>query len=187
MTSTDVELDPKALDAIDELIELNVIGGTDDYPVVNRAGLIGSIQDALSAAAPGPDRSEAYPCQSCGGPTLVWFAPNDLWNLVMGGPEARDDPGGFMCPNCFIRRAEAAGIVPTAWIVSREDLASRPTGEGADEQIHAALNRYVDALVRREHGGLANASFVDEVASILGRNPTSEMDARRKLKGHPNA
>jgi hypothetical protein len=34
--------------SVDEMIELNVIGGADDFPVVNRAGLIGSITDALS-------------------------------------------------------------------------------------------------------------------------------------------
>jgi hypothetical protein len=59
-------------------------------------------------------------CMCCGGHNPTWFAPNILWNLVIGGPEARDDPGGFYCPNCFIARAEAAGIVPTVWFVSPE-------------------------------------------------------------------
>lgn len=45
---------------------------------------------------------------------IVWFAPNDLWNLVMGGKEARDDPGGFLCVTCFAKRAEAVVNV-TAW------------------------------------------------------------------------
>lgn len=59
-------------------------------------------------------------CQDCAGPNRVWFAPSPLWNLVMGGPEAKGDPGGIVCPMCFIRRAEEAGIVPTAWVVAPE-------------------------------------------------------------------
>jgi len=56
----------------------------------------------------------------CGGPNPVWFAPNALWNLVIGGPEAQGDPGGFYCPVCFIGRAEAAGVRPTAWMLLLE-------------------------------------------------------------------
>lgn len=58
----------------------------------------------------------------CGGLNPVWFAPNRLWNLVIGGPEAKDDPGGFYCPVCFILRAEAAGVVPAGWSLSPELL-----------------------------------------------------------------
>lgn len=66
-------------------------------------------------------------CEDCGAEPLVWFAPNSLWNRVKGGPEAKDDPGGMLCPNCFIKRAEALGIKPTAWIISMEDLATKNT------------------------------------------------------------
>lgn len=59
-------------------------------------------------------------CMDCGGHNPVWFAPNDLWNLVIGGPDAKGDPGGFYCPNCFIVRAETAGVVPTAWKLELE-------------------------------------------------------------------
>ena len=59
-------------------------------------------------------------CQDCGGDNPVWFAPSPDWNLVLGGPEAKGDPGGMLCPNCYIRRAEAAGLRPTAWVVSQE-------------------------------------------------------------------
>jgi hypothetical protein len=66
-------------------------------------------------------------CEDCDGEPLVWFAPNSLWNRVKGGPDARDDPGGILCPNCFIRRAEAMGIKPTAWVLAMEDLSAKPT------------------------------------------------------------
>lgn len=47
-------------------------------------------------------------CQDCSGPNVVWFAPNDLWNLVFPrGPDRAPDL--ILCPTCFIRRAEAKG------------------------------------------------------------------------------
>jgi hypothetical protein len=61
-------------------------------------------------------------CEDCEGNVLVWFAPNALWNRVKGGVEATDDPGGVLCPNCFIKRAEAMGVVPTAWVIDTEKL-----------------------------------------------------------------
>jgi hypothetical protein len=60
-------------------------------------------------------------CDDCGGVNPVWFAPNELWNLVIGGPEAKGDPGGFICPTCFIARAEASGVRPTAWELRPEE------------------------------------------------------------------
>lgn len=50
----------------------------------------------------------------------MWFAPNEVWNSVMGGVDATDDPGGFLCPVCFIEMAEFAGMQPTAWILTPE-------------------------------------------------------------------
>lgn len=71
-------------------------------------------------AAIGGGVSHELACDDCGRPNPVWFAPNEVWNLAIGGPDARDDPGGFVCPNCFIIRAEQAGIVPTAWKLEPE-------------------------------------------------------------------
>lgn len=49
-------------------------------------------------------------CQDCGAVNMVWFADNETWNLVMGGPDATEDPGGVVCVPCFGRRAEQAGV-----------------------------------------------------------------------------
>lgn len=55
-------------------------------------------------------------CQECGLPVALgigrtyWYAPNELWNLVMGGPEATDDPGGSLCPRCFTIECDKQGI-----------------------------------------------------------------------------
>lgn len=87
---------------------------------------------AVVAAVSGPARTpegEPHPesfCHDCGGPNVRWFAPNDLWNLVIGGPEAKDDPGGIVCPICFVRRAEKADISPSAWLFTIDQC---PTGD----------------------------------------------------------
>jgi hypothetical protein len=47
-------------------------------------------------------------CQECGHTCVPWFTDNWLWNHVVGGPACTDDPGGYLCPQCFMVRAEAA-------------------------------------------------------------------------------
>jgi hypothetical protein len=56
-----------------------------------------------------PFKSEAI-CQACGGPNIVWFVANDLWNRVM------PDEGGILCPVCFALAAERHGLA-TRWKV----------------------------------------------------------------------
>lgn len=63
---------------------------------------------------------EVPPCDGCGGSTRYWHATNRLWNLVMGGPDAKGDPGGVLCPNCFIDRAASLGL-GRRWVVSDVD------------------------------------------------------------------
>lgn len=48
-------------------------------------------------------------CQACGMEYVPWFTDNALWNAVMGGPDATEDPGGYLCPRCFAQRADSAG------------------------------------------------------------------------------
>ena len=64
--------------------------------------------------------SRELECDDCQQPYAVWFAPSPVWNFVMGGPDAKDDPGGMLCPRCFTLRAEVAGVIPTAWEVRPE-------------------------------------------------------------------
>lgn len=61
------------------------------------------------------------PCMDCG--TLdnpVWFTDNVTWNWVLGGDSARVDPGGLLCPVCFVARAHAAGLRPVSWRIYPE-------------------------------------------------------------------
>lgn len=67
-----------------------------------------SQQSARSSSKGGsaPKEGMCGPCQECGRPYPPWVARNEVWNLVMGGPEATDDPGGLMCPGCFLIKAD---------------------------------------------------------------------------------
>lgn len=59
---------------------------------------------------------EGEDCQRCGGPNVAaWFAPSPLWNLVMRGNNIDGEArfGDTVCPACFIRCAEEAGVSGT--------------------------------------------------------------------------
>lgn len=43
-------------------------------------------------------------CKACGGDNPVWSANNELWNKVNGSPN------GILCPTCFVKMANEAGI-----------------------------------------------------------------------------
>lgn len=75
------------------------------------------VQTNDDLAAHAPAMAQAHPedhCQRCGGPNVIWFAPNELWNRVVGSPN------GILCPVCFIKMAEAMGI-STTWRLEPED------------------------------------------------------------------
>lgn len=91
----------------------------EEYESLARAALdrgVDEVREALDA----PHGEKV--CMDCHGHNPVWFAPNDVWNFVIGGPDAKGDPGGFYCPNCFIDRAEKVGVVPSAWKLEPEKI-----------------------------------------------------------------
>ena len=47
-------------------------------------------------------------CQECGRANPVWWAEDEVWNLVMGG-DAQREAGGILCPTCFIIKATERG------------------------------------------------------------------------------
>lgn len=87
-------------------------------------------------------------CQNCGQPNPIWFAPNEVWNRIVGGPDATDDPGGVLCPCCFMAKGDDGIVV---WEV-RPEIAPAPVSEEDRENI------------------------VDEIESIISE--THEMDVR---------
>ena len=44
-------------------------------------------------------------CQQCGRPNPIWFAPDRLWNHVVGGDPGREAQG-VLCPSCFAAKAD---------------------------------------------------------------------------------
>jgi len=89
-------------------------------------------------------------CQECGGENPVWFAPHDLWNRVMGGEDCKDDPGGILCPVCFIRRAEQVGIKEIWWVGPVEDNPPRSKGMTVQEAARVILDAVETAKVPSE-------------------------------------
>ena len=85
----------------------------------HRAGLLRNARVAVTVPRPRQTPIVADVeaiCQECGGPNVVWFAPNPIWNLAVDNERQL-----ILCPVCFVVRAEARGINPTAWVVSPED------------------------------------------------------------------
>ncbi len=50
-------------------------------------------------------RSADGPCDECGHHYPPWWIDHGVWNLTLGGPEVKGDPGGMLCPLCFMRKA----------------------------------------------------------------------------------
>jgi hypothetical protein len=70
-------------------------------------------------------------CDDCQQPYDVWYADNDVWNLVMGGPHALGDPGGMICPRCFTIRAAVTYSEAAIWHL----VLDNPENVGPQAQI----------------------------------------------------
>lgn len=111
-------------------------------------------------------------CQECGCENANWFAPNDLWNSVMGGPDATDDPGGVLCPTCFIRRAGGDG----AWSVTPAGV-SEPTHREGWEQAKEAAAVWHDEAAKHDADGL-------EYSSLVGIPISNAAELRESVEFH---
>lgn len=61
------------------------------------------------------------PCRDCGTEDNIrWFTESVFWNQVIGGPGTMGDPGGILCIPCFVKRTDAAGYWPRAWLLLPE-------------------------------------------------------------------
>lgn len=61
------------------------------------------------------------PCKDCGtAHNIRWFTESVFWNQVIGGPGTMGDPGGILCIPCFVKRTDAAGYWPRAWLLLPE-------------------------------------------------------------------
>lgn len=102
--------------------------------------MLDSIRDAAGEI-------ERLRCDACGEDyLLVWYAPNDLWNQINGGPT------GKKCPLCFERACEEAGLL-LVWRAHRpgeiEGLEARLEAVEAErESIRATLKLRCRVLAR---------------------------------------
>ena len=57
------------------------------------------------------------PCDDCGTrDNIVWFTDNVLWNRVTGQNAVHEEKHtGILCIPCFVKRADAIGLMPTGW------------------------------------------------------------------------
>lgn len=67
------------------------------------------------------DHPEAR-CDDCGGPNMVWWTENDVWNnVIRPNGEIIADP--MLCPRCFIIRAKRFGYYGP-WCVTHGSAAA---------------------------------------------------------------
>ena len=71
------------------------------------------------------EAQKPIPCDDCGQSVPVWYAPSYIWNAVM------PTGVGMLCANCFIARAEAAGIVCTGWTLEPQNYVQQATEHSA--------------------------------------------------------
>jgi hypothetical protein len=62
------------------------------------------------------EKSPELYCHKCGGPNVVWFTSNAMWDKAV----TKANEPGILCPTCFIQLAEAAGFYGV-WKVSLHD------------------------------------------------------------------
>lgn len=100
------------------------------------------------------DLVDNRPCEDCGCQMLAWFAPNMIWNRVVGGPDAQYDPGGVLCPSCFIKRAEIAGIIEVWKLAPASDEDHAQAQEVSRARAEAERLREACAFLHRRRGEL---------------------------------
>ena len=98
--------DEQLCNSIDALLDLNAKGAVSHRVPGMAVTLLEAAADRLAATRPAPKADDSPGDKAdCGHPNPIWFADNELWNAVMGGRAAKDDPGGVLCPTCFMLKA----------------------------------------------------------------------------------
>ena len=94
-------------------------------------------------------------CQQCGGKNVVWFAPNDIWNAVVGSES------GLLCPVCFIGLADTKGLYQGGgWMITPERAAQDSSEQTIREQC---------AKITEDYGRTIPAArmFADRIAAAI--------------------
>jgi hypothetical protein len=96
-----------------------------------------------------------------------WFAANELWNRVV------PDRVALLCPNCFLKRAKAAGLNPTGWEIREEawpavavEEASKPAEELLKVTAEKKAQQIAEAIARSVYGSTATSIILSDGVSI---------------------
>lgn len=92
---------------------------------------------AATPSLPPAPLLDAHPedfCHKCGQPNISWFAPNELWNKSV---RAANQPE-ILCPVCFVKLTEAAGLREQTWRVAPRDYDPLPSAVAPTARYEAA-------------------------------------------------
>lgn len=108
-------------------------------------------------------------CDDCQKPYARWFADSPEWNLVMGGPEAKDDPGGMLCPRCFTLRAEKVYTLPVwrLWLDRENRVKVSCRDASHAEQLAQAREQGAAEARARVEAALVQVGYLDLVAKQI--------------------
>jgi len=125
-------------------------------------------------AAQNPHRAPEKPvlagdrlCGACMAANPIWFTDSPLWNRVVGGPRAKGDPGGVLCPACFMARADHA-LGEQVWtVLPHDDSVESPTLDalraarayiGNPARSGLARDRHRDSIIDKIDAAILRAS-----------------------------
>ncbi len=104
---------------------------------------------------------ESY-CHECNGPNVVWFAPNEIWNKVIGSSN------GILCPVCFIKRARGTPGLDAAWRIAPEDYSAASLSPARHAELVKRL-RDCRTVYSVTDGHSFNTTPRDELEALLRR------------------
>tara|TARA_Y100000588_G_scaffold303804_1_gene326416 strand:- start:437 stop:967 length:531 start_codon:yes stop_codon:yes gene_type:complete len=101
---------------------------------------------AIAALTPTPQEGDTT-CQECGRDNPVWFAPNDVWNRVVG----ERGTVRVLCPCCFMAKGDDGKVV---WEV-------RPEGSSTPQEA-------AKVLINHLHGSPALTGLIEGTVNEQG-------------------
>ena len=119
--------------------------------------ILGNQLRPMQCDSPHPEAT----CEACKGPNVVWFAPNELWNV------ATDGQWSILCPVCFITRAELRGINKAAWKIEPENASMTTSPSPSPSPSPTASTEKPEDRAARLAKRVAKTGRLDDHAAML--------------------
>lgn len=129
----------KALEAFDLYRERHLVPA---YFLTALADLRTALNSAELVTAPPESTAGEHPedfCHKCGQPNISWFAPNQLWNQAV---RAVNQPE-MLCPVCFVKLTEIAGIGEQTWEVAPKNWHANKT-QGSITKAFKVIDKAIE-------------------------------------------